>query len=206
MAVKNHALDQRILESATLEFLEFGFQNASLRRIAQRAKLSTGALYTRYKSKDALFCSIVDDILSKIHEEFEPIRKKYMDAQKNYSVETVLEAIRQEESVYQNLLLNYYDQCILFFCKSDGSSLQLQIEEFMAYKAKETVSYLENISNHKVDTNSIEILLSQQFYCYRFILEKNLGSENTIQCIAMVQRFQEAGWKELLNAIIKNKE
>ena len=197
MAVKNHLLDNKIIEAATAEFLEFGFQGASLRRIAQRANLSTGALYTRYESKDALFCSIVEDILSEISGEFEPLRQGYMDAQKSNRVEDVLEAIRQEERVYQQILFKYYDQCVLFFCQSDGSSLQAKLEQFMTYKAKETVAFLEIISKKEVNADAVELLLSQQFYCYRAILQKRLKKEKIIACLKLVEDFQEAGWKEL---------
>lgn len=203
MAVKNHSLDDKIIAAATTEFLEFGFQGASLRRIAQRANLSTGALYTRYESKDALFCSIVNDILSEISHEFEPVRQSYMDAQKSNRVEAVLEAIRQEEKVYQKILLNYYDQCVLFFCQSDGSSLQAKLEQLMVYKAKETVAFLEHISKKEVNADGIEMLLSEQFYCYRAILQKKLSRERTMACLKMVENFHEAGWKDLLGQIMK---
>lgn len=203
MAIRNHSLDDKIIEAATTEFLEFGFQGASLRRIAQRANLSTGALYTRYENKDALFCSIVKDILSEISHEFEPLQKGYMDAQKSNSVDAILEAIRQEERVYQKILLKYYDQCVLFFCQSDGSSLQAKLEEFMAYKAKETVAFLENISKKEVNADGVEILLLQQFYCYRAILQKRLSKEQTTACLKMVENFQEAGWKAFFRQIMK---
>ncbi len=202
MAVKNHSLDNKIIEAATTEFLEFGFQGASLRRIAQRANLSTGALYTRYESKDALFCSIVKDILSEISYEFEPIRQGYMDAQKSNSVEAVLEAIRQEERVYQTILLKYYDQCVLFFCQSDGSSLQAKLEQLLSYKATETVAFLENISQKEVNADGVEMLLAQQFYCYRTLLQKRLSREKTMACLKMVENFHEAGWKELFRQIM----
>lgn len=203
MAVKDHTLDERIIEAATTEFLEFGFQGASLRRIAQRANLSTGALYTRYESKDALFCSIVKDILSEISHEFDPLRQGYMNAQETNSVDAVLEAIRQEEKVYQKILLKYYDQCVLFFCQSDGSSLQTDLDQLMAYKAKETVAFLENISKQQVNADGVEMLLSQQFYCYRAILQKKLSIEKTTACLKMVADFHEAGWKELFRQIMK---
>lgn len=203
MAVKDHSLDDKIIESATAEFLEFGFQGASLRRIAQRANLSTGALYTRYESKDALFCSIVQDILSEISHEFEPLRQGYMEAQKSSNVEDVLEAMRREESVYQNILLKYHDQCVLFFCQSDGSSLQAKLERLMAYKAKETVAFLEQISQKEVDAIGVEMLLSEQFYCYRAILQKRLSREKTAACLKTVERFHEAGWRELFRQIMK---
>ncbi len=203
MAVKDPTLDSKIVNAATEEFLECGFQGASLRRIAKRADLSTGALYTRYKSKDDLFCSIIKDLLSEVSREFEPMRQEYMEAQKDNNLDTILEAIRQEEKIYQQILLNYYDQCILFFCRSDGSSVQKQLEQFMTYKAQETVAYLQTISKKEINVDAVEILLFQQFYCYRSLLEKKLSKKEITSCLKIVEAFHEAGWKELFRQLME---
>lgn len=51
----------RLLESATEEFTEKGFLHASLRHIAQRAGCTTGAIYTQFGSKEALFDEVVHE-------------------------------------------------------------------------------------------------------------------------------------------------
>lgn len=202
MAVKDHTLDKRIIQSATAEFLEYGFRDASLRRIAQRADLSTGALYTRYENKDALFCSIINDAFCKINEEFEPMRQIYMEAQHSGSAEKVLEAIRQEEKIYLNVIFKYYDQCVLLFCRSEGSSVQAKWSQFMQYKTRETVAYFNQIAREKVDFDAIELLLSEQFYCYQWILQKGMRKEQTISCLKAVEAFHEAGWRDLFQRIM----
>ena len=61
MALKDHSLDEKITKAAFDEFMEFGFQKASIRKIADRAGVTPGAVYTRYDSKDDLFCSLVSN-------------------------------------------------------------------------------------------------------------------------------------------------
>ena len=51
MAVPDHSIDPRILESARKEFLTYGFEKASLKSICEGAGVTTGALYKRYKGK-----------------------------------------------------------------------------------------------------------------------------------------------------------
>ncbi len=202
MAVKDHSLDDKIVKAATAEFLKCGFQDASLRQIAQRANISTGALYTRYENKDALFCSIIEDALCEISKEFEPMHKIYMEAQQSGTAEKMIEAIQQEEKVYLDIIFQYYDQCVLLFCKSEGSSVQSKLEQFMEYKAKETVAYLKKISEQEVDADGIELILSEQFQCYRWILQKGMSKEKTISCLKTVEAFHEAGWRDLFERIL----
>ena len=63
MALKDYSIDNRIIAAARKEFYEYGFTQASLRKIASRAEVTTGALYTRYKNKDELFEYLVSEVL-----------------------------------------------------------------------------------------------------------------------------------------------
>lgn len=50
---------ERIYASAKKEFLEKGFQGASLRNIVKSAGVTTGAFYGYYDSKEKLFDALV---------------------------------------------------------------------------------------------------------------------------------------------------
>ena len=49
----------RLLQSAVLEFSEFGFEKASLRRICSRADVTTGALYLFFEGKEDFFGAVI---------------------------------------------------------------------------------------------------------------------------------------------------
>ena len=67
MAKADRSIDPRILESAKEEFLEMGFEKASLKHICQQAEVTTGALYKRYKGKEDLFCAVVADVVADLN-------------------------------------------------------------------------------------------------------------------------------------------
>ena len=56
----------KLIESAKKEFMEKGFNKASLRKISADAGLTTGAIYFFFKDKNGLFGAIVDKPLKKI--------------------------------------------------------------------------------------------------------------------------------------------
>ena len=68
MAVADSSIDPKLLESAKKEFLERGFELASLKDICDRAKVTTGALYNRYKGKEELFAKVVEETVLSIEE------------------------------------------------------------------------------------------------------------------------------------------
>ena len=51
---------EKIQQAALAEFLDKGFQGASLRQIVKNAGVTTGAFYGYFPSKEALFASIVE--------------------------------------------------------------------------------------------------------------------------------------------------
>ena len=55
----DESIKDEILQAAKEEFLTFGYQEASMRNIASKAKLTTGSLYYRFIDKAELFDAIV---------------------------------------------------------------------------------------------------------------------------------------------------
>lgn len=202
MSVKDHSLDDKIIQAATAEFLEHSFRGASMRKIAQRAGLTTGALYNRYENKDVLFCSLIKTALREISGQFEPMKELYLEAQATADPEKIMAAIRQEERIYLDLMFRYYDQCVLFFCCSDGSSIQQSLNQMMEEKAKQTVLFLKSIARRDVNLDGIEIILSEQFHYYRHVLQKGYSKEQVLACMQSVEEFMDAGWKHLFEKIL----
>ena len=202
MAVKDHSLDDKIIGAARAEFLEHGFQKASLHKIADRAGITTGALYTRYKNKDALFCSLVETFLSQMRPTDETMRQSYLDVQFSGSAEELLAVLRREEQVYLDLMFEHYEECVLFFCRSDGSSIQKMLDGMMQNKAAQTIAYLKRIARRDYDFDGLELILCEQFRYYRLVLEKGDDKQRALACMKTVEDFLEAGWKALFERIL----
>ena len=134
MANKDHSLDDKIIRAAYSEFLAYGFQKASLHKIAEKAGVTTGAIYTRYKNKDALFASLLQDFFETMKALFTPIAEEYEKIKHSAQPEDILRAINAEERIYFQLLTGHYDDCTLFFCRSDGSSVETVLHELMDQK------------------------------------------------------------------------
>ena len=60
MEERTTATLEKIQKAALAEFLDKGFQGASLRQIVKNAGVTTGAFYGYFSSKEALFASIVE--------------------------------------------------------------------------------------------------------------------------------------------------
>lgn len=202
MANKDHSLDDKIIKAAKEEFLEHGFQKASLHKIAQQAGITTGALYTRYKNKDALFTSLTKEAIEGMRVHAEPLRERYYAVEKSRDKEEFLKVMSHERQLYLDLIFKYYDECKLFFCLSDGSSIEMMMEQMMETKANETVAFFQRLETKEIDLNGVRLIIQEQFHLYRLILSKGYTKEEAVSAIQMVETFYDAGWRELFEEMM----
>nr|WP_314460405.1 TetR family transcriptional regulator [uncultured Clostridium sp.] len=76
MGTQGNDIRLAILEAGKQEFLKYGYEGASLRRIAREACVTTGAIYGYFPGKDALFEELTGDAADGLMEEY---RKMHVD-------------------------------------------------------------------------------------------------------------------------------
>lgn len=197
MASRDHSLDDGIIQAAYSEFLAYGFQKASLHKIAEKAGVTTGAIYTRYKNKYALFVSLLQGFFETMKVLFTPIAEEYEKARRSAQPEDILRAINAEERIYFQLLTGHYDDCTLFFCRSDGSSIETMLHELMDRKAEQTVEFFSHIYGKAPNADAIRLLVGSQFWHFRQLLDQHMEEGRMLTCLQAVLDFTNAGWWQL---------
>ena len=201
MANKDHSLDDGILQAAYSEFLAYGFQKASLHKIAEKAGVTTGAIYTRYKNKDALFFSLLRDFFEAMKVLFAPVAEEYEKAKHSAQPEDILRAINAEESIYFRLLTEHYDDCALFFSRSDGSSVEMILKEIMNTKTKQTDEFFSEVYGKAPNEDAIRLLMGSQFWYFRQLLNERLDKDEMFDCLCSILDFTNAGWRQLCDTL-----
>lgn len=124
---------EMLLASAKQEFLEKGYQGASLRSICKNAGLTTGALYFFFQDKEDLFAAIVEPVLEKLkHMLQQHMRQELMELQQ---LPDAREDNMQDDMFAStqiiHLLYANYDMFILLLTKSQGSRFETCIDQFV---------------------------------------------------------------------------
>ena len=200
MAVRQEGLDEKIIQAAREEFLAKGFGGATLHTIAHRAGVTTGAIYTRYQSKDDLFRSLLKDALEDLESHLTEIAQSYKDVPR--TSEGILAAIRQEERIYLDILMRHYDASVLFFCRSGGSSAEQTLLHMRREKSRKIVDFLRTITDKPINALGIQLLLEGSFYYYRQVLESGMSMDHAQECMYLVEKFMNAGWQEIFSQIL----
>ena len=201
MANKDHSLDSGIVQAAYEEFLSRGFQKASLHKIAENANVTTGAIYTRYKNKDALFVSLLQNFTAALEEVFAPAVAEYEKAGQLGTTEALLAAIDFEERIYIKLLTEHYDECTLFFGRSEGSSVEAVLNEMMQSKTEQTVEFFCRVYGKAPNAEAIRLLMGSQFWYFRQLLDGHLEEDRMLACLRTLLDFFRAGWRQLCDTL-----
>ena len=197
MVYKNKMVDLKIITAAKEEFLMYGYNKASLRNIANKAGITTGSLYTRYKSKDDLFESLIIRDFKELDKSLEAVNNLYYESRKEKDVNKFLDAIKWEQELYLETIFNHHDDCVLLMCKSEGSMIGKKTKKEINNRIKESIDFFKSVSKHEIDYDAIGFIMYQQVNFFISILEKNYDRKKTLSVIESLKPFVAAGWEKM---------
>lgn len=197
---------EKLLASAEHEFMEKGYQGASLRNICKNAGVTTGALYFFFKDKDDIFASLVTPVLGSIRammeahmqqelQELQEVRGGLQEGQDVFS-DDVYASRRIIHELYQN-----YDRVQLLLTKSQGSSLAGCIDEFVAFAEKNYRMLAD--AQAKVcgvsapDNYTIHWMAHMQIDAFVHLLTHEPDEEKAVAHLGDILKYLLAGWYAL---------
>ncbi len=206
MANRNPALDGQIASAARAEFLEKGYQDASLRRIAERAGATAGAIQIRYKTKDALFCSLLAPFLSEIEGIFRATKTEYWHYPPSERLAFLETSMRMESEAILSLIFDHYDDAVLLLCRSGGSNLEGYFDQIVARKVSESAAFFEALGAARFDQELLRLLIGAQFHSYYQIVKSGYERGAARDYMRALMRYHMGGWTALLNANLEEEE
>ncbi|MDR1772361.1 MAG: TetR/AcrR family transcriptional regulator [Hungatella sp.] len=165
MARPDHSIDPRILSSAKKVFLTHGFQNASLKEICEDAGITTGALYKRYKGKEALFNAVTADTVAALDDFLE--QRCTVEAGL-LSDEALIKAWDMDEEYmlgYFRFLQEYREGFILLIKCAEGTAYSNFQHDWVEKMSVKTYEYFletqkRGLTNRSISMEELHILLS----------------------------------------------
>ncbi len=201
--VKKDVVKNKILESAKKEFLEHGYEGASLRTIAKNLGLTKGALYSYFKNKEDLFIELVQEPAENLYRHMEAMQEQALrqdvKSQRNYADEDDPQiAYSWINEIYDNM-----DAFRLIALKSKGTRYEDFFCRLAALEKKSTLEYVKNMRESQAlhydpDDLLIDILLDSPIKNLIRIIEYQVPREQGLLYWHKIESFYFAGWKKLL--------
>ena len=193
---------KRIMEAARKEFLEFGYDDASLRRIAADAQLQVGALYKHFASKEELFDSLVEPAINGFYELFHKVEKEYFEGtetiKSDYQWVGRDETVRMMDFIYQHI-----DEFKLLAFKSKGTKYEDFIHKVAEMEEEVTLRYLGELTKKgckvkEVDAMEFHLLMTSYAESFFQPLMHDLDREKAMHYAATLEEFYWPAWKAWL--------
>lgn len=165
MSNPDKSIDPRILQSAREEFLSKPYEQVSLREICQKAGVTTGAFYKRYKNKEELFDALVEPTLDTIKLYSDQTESFSYDQLDNQDMRRVWELTPETQRRTIEMLYHDYEGFRLLLCHAEGTKYANFIHNFVSdvtdrsYRfAKE--AYRRGISPFLIEEEELHMLLT----------------------------------------------
>lgn len=192
---------KRIMEAAKHEFMEYGFNDASLRRIAANAGIQVSGLYKHFSNKKGMFSSLVDPVVDGFYRLYHEIEDAYFSeietVDPGYEWENENETVRGINYIYDHL-----DGFKLLLLKSNGTEYENFAHEVACLEENVTKRFMEQLRQkgvHVKPVDPLELHLLSSVYVESVfqIVEHNLTKEKAMHYADTLQKFYTAAWKAL---------
>ena len=192
--------EAKILFAAKKEFLDKSFAGTSVRAIAEKAGLTTGALYNKFKDKDSIFAALVKNVFDEFL-----ILLKHKDSSDDgfYSMKTtdisfITEVSRQRFIRMLDFFYDNYDEMKLIICSSKGSSYEHIFDKAIKLTEAETVRWLkkDGITVSRRTSFFIHVMVSSHFENLKEIFYHNLKKPEALEYVLDFNAYHCGGWKQ----------
>ena len=192
-----------ILDAAKHEFLEKGFRGASLRNIVKTAKVTTGAFYGYYESKEQLFDALVKEPSEYIMNEFNRTQEEFKKLSPEKQNEEMGKVSGRSMIKWIDYILDNADAFKLILKCAEGTGYENYIHKMVETEIRATHDFVhlmnENGKSFKTaDENLEHILISGMFSAYFEMALHDIPRDAAHIYVEQLNEFYVAGWAKIM--------
>lgn len=204
MSTQSGNTEQAILEAGKKEFLTYGYEKASLRRIASAASVTTGAIYGYFKGKEALFDALTGETAGELYALYEKGHEEFAALSPREQVDAMLTVTNEQIPWMVNYVYDHFEVFkLLLCCNAPGGSERFfeglaKIEE---QSCRDFAAALESIGHPvpKLDDILLHIVCRSFFQQIQEFVSHEVPREEAVSCALTLGMFQYAGWKFIMD-------
>lgn len=190
---------ESIIEAATAEFSEYGYADASMRRIAAAAGMSASGLYKHFASKEEMFSAIVEPAfrgLMSLYKQEENAQRDFVDAGDMGQLENGQEAKLAVSYIYDHL-----DAFRLIVCKSQGTKYENFLHDLAVLEEETTLSFMKMLKEKGVkikdfSLKEFHLLTTANISAIFQTVEHDFSKEEALHYADTLDRFFSKAWGE----------
>ncbi len=194
---------QNILNCGRDEFLQKGFEGASLRAIAKAAGVTTGAIYGYFPDKKALFEALVAQPAKELLDKYIVTQQEFAERPAERQAAEMVRTSDESMAWMVEYIYSHYDAFKLLVCCSAGTEYAAYINEMVEIETQATLRFIAAMHQagqpvRDMDEQLIHILANAMFSGVFEIVAHDMPKEKATEYINSLKEFYRAGWFQLL--------
>lgn len=194
---------KKILEAGKREFLEKGFNDASLRHIVKEAGFTQGAFYGYYSDKAALFEALAAPAADGLVDRFKAAQEAHFDLIPEGKAEESGDLSTAYLRQFINYIYDNFDAFKLVICKADGTRYEHFIHDLVELEMAQTERFYELSAEQGGPANRISpelqhMITSAYFTAVFETVAHDMPRERALDYIEELAAFFTCGWEGLL--------
>ena len=191
----------RIVEAAKKEFLEYGFADASLRRIAAGADIQVSGLYKHFSNKEEMFSSLVDPVIEGLMECMKGIEGDYFEELETIDPTNAWNS-QSEPVKAMTYIYEHFDEFKLLICKSQGTRYEHFTHELSKLEEEVTMRYMDALKSkgfaiREVDDKEFHLLVTASIEAIFQAVIHDFTKEQAMHYAQTLEQFYLPAWKAL---------
>ena len=194
---------KRILKAATTEFLEYGFEGASMRRIAENAGITAGALYKHFKNKEDMFSALVEPTIHELMAKYQEFCEQGYEVMKCGDVQQLWNESESETKWLMSFIYDHFEVFKLLVCRSQGTRFESFVHDMALLEERSTLDYFERMKQYDMTFNELSkqefhMLVTANVSALFEAVIHDFSPEEAIHYAETLDSFFSAGWKKIL--------
>ena len=196
-------MHEKIIKAATDEFLEYGFENASMRRIASEVGLTVVALYRHFSNKEDMYAALVGPAVDELMKRYHDFYESGFEVMKCGDINKLWNDSESEIKWLMNLIYDHFTEFRLIICCSQGTKYESFIHEMTLLEERSTLDYFEKMKQYgmnvkKVSEKEFHMLITANVSALFEAVIHNFTREEAMHYAETLDEFFSAGWKKIL--------
>lgn len=189
----------RVMAAASEEFLEYGFEKASMRRVGERCGFTAAGLYRHCRDKEDLFEQLVAPAVERINVWMDAHLTKYLAAVQD---EGNLQWQDSWVDMMREIVYPHMDDYHLLLTCSSGTKYENFLHDLTQTAQEQTFQYLpvlrdKGLAIRAISPTEMHLLFSAYVTALFEPVIHRYTLEESMRCLETVEAFFLPGWKAL---------
>ena len=194
---------EKIIAAAVHEFMEYGFENASMRRIASEVGLTVGALYRHFPNKEEMFAALVEPTIHDLMEKYQAFCERGYEVMKCGDVNKLWDSSESETKWLMSFIYDHFETFKLLICRSQGTRFEHFVHDIALLEERSTLEYFERMKQYSMNVNEVSqqefhVLVTANVSALFEAVIHDFTREEAMHYAETLEAFFSAGWKKIL--------